>query len=153
LVDLLPQILPNVVDVDLRRGALHGKGVRVAEAEDVDELVDPGGDPHERVVARDEVPYGGVVPSGHAAVELGHVDANQLAQEAGQRLRDTVSGAPGAECLQVVSGGSIELAIGTEVNGTAVVVAGGERVEVEDGSLVREGRSLGIGVVDGEAAQ
>ena len=94
LVDLLPDILAHVVDVDRPRAGLDREGERIAQAEVVDELVDAGGRPHERVVGRDEMPDRCVVSCRDAAIESGYVDAELLAQEVGKGLGDPVGASP-----------------------------------------------------------
>ena len=94
LVDLLPGRLAHVVDEDRPGAGLDRERERVAQAEGVDELVDAGGRPHERVVGRDQVPDRGVVARRDAPVECADVDAELLAQEVGEGLRDPVGVPP-----------------------------------------------------------
>ena len=61
-VDLLPGVLADVVDEDRPGARLHRERERVAQAECVDELVNAGGGPDERVVGRNQMPDRRVVP-------------------------------------------------------------------------------------------
>ena len=154
LVDLLPGVLAHVVDEDRPGAGLDRERVRVAQAEGVDELIDAGGRPHERVVGRDQVPDRGVVARRDAAVERADVDAELLAQEVGEGLRDPVGVPPLGEGLHVVAGVGVEHAVEAEVDRAAVVVGGrAQVVPVEDRGFVREDRLLRVGVVDGEPAE
>ena len=88
------------------------------------------------------------------AVERGDVDAELLAQEVGEGLRDPVGVPSLGEGLHVVAGVGVEHAVEAEVDRAAVVVGGrAQVVPVEDRGLVREDRLLRVGVVDGEPAE
>jgi hypothetical protein len=153
-VDLLPGRLAHVVDEDRSGAGLDRERVRVAQAEGVDELVDTGGRPHERVAGRDQVPDSGVVACRDARVERADVDAELLAQEVGEGLRGPVSLPPLGESLQVVAGVGIEHAVEAEVDRAPVVVGGrAQVVPVEDRGLVLENRAGRVGVVQGEPAE
>src|SRR5262249_31768333 len=121
VVDLLPGPLPHVVDEDGPGPRVHGEGERVAEAQRVDELVDAGGLPDERVVAGDQLGAVGRVGRG----DLGAVGAHLFAERFAGRWRVGGVGFP--------AHGEVELPGGAEGRGPAVVVGGGaERVEVKD---------------------
>src|SRR5262249_14925727 len=126
------------------------EGEGIAQAEGVDELVDAGGSPHERVVGRDQVPDTSVVARRGALVEGADVDAELLAQEVGEGLRDTVGGHALGERLKVVSGIDVEHAVEAEVDRAGVVAGAAQSVQVEDGSFAGEHRLSGNGGVDGE---
>ena len=137
LIDLFPGYFAHVVDENRTGAGLHRECVRVAQPEYVDQLVDAGRRADERIVVRDQMADGGVVARGDAAVELRHVDAQLLAEQGAERLRHAVGVAVGGqECLHVVAGIGVELAVETEMNCAAIVVGGaGEVVPVEDRAL------------------
>ena len=114
--------------MNMRPGAgLEGEGEGVAQAEGPDGAVVAGGLVEERVVGGDR------------AVR---VDAQDLAEEVGQRL--------GVGAVGVLADGDVELAVGAEVQGAAVVVGGAaEVVEVEEDGLAAGHGHVAVG---GEAA-
>jgi hypothetical protein len=100
-VDLFPGILANVVDVNPLRARLEGEGVGVSQA----------AGPDGAVLSGRHVVVG--VARGDGAVGI---EPQYLAQSAGERL-----------CLvleSIVPVRDVELPVGPEVNGPAVVVCG-----------------------------
>ncbi len=112
----------DVVDEDPPAAGLHGKRERVAQADGPDGPVHAGGRVEERIVRRD------------CAVR---VDPQHLAQQVVQRLRIGGHG--------VLADGDVQLAIRAEVQRPAVVVRGGEVVEVQELHLAPRNDDIAVG--------
>ncbi len=127
VVDLLPEVRADVVDERPTGCGLHRERKRIAKAQEPDRFVDSGCGRVERVVGGDGSV--GIDPQ-HLALQRRHV--------------------LGVRAVLVVADRDVELAVGTEVDGTAVVlIETRQRVDVEQHGFRR--RRCGV-ADDGKAA-
>ena len=121
-IDLFPGVLADIVDEHRPRQRLKRERERIAQPERPDGAVRSDGRVHERIVRGD----GSI-----------RVDPQHLPESVRQGL--------GVGRHRVLADRDVQLAVGAEVNGAAIVIGGAERFQVEQNNLAAGDRDIPIG--------